>query len=138
MNDDKRTDQRNKFAYPVKFNLLLSDVESRSFTGSIYNMSIGGACILFEDKNGQIDLDKTKGSQIELTVNISQVERIHINALIHWIRREVPQNIFSYLMGIKFREIAAGQVDQIEKFMQLKNKDQKMMWNLWERYLQHK
>jgi c-di-GMP-binding flagellar brake protein YcgR len=138
VNDDKRIDLRNKFAYPVTFNLFLSDFESRPFTGSIYNISIGGACILFEEKNGQIDVEKMKGSRIKLTVGISQGERIHINALIHWIRRDVPQNIFSYLMGIKFKEIADWQADQIEKFMQLKNKDHKMIWSLWERYLHHK
>ena len=132
--NEKRKHSRYKFAYPVKFDLFQLSMSSRAFTGIIFNISLGGACVRFEDKYGRVDINSMQGSKVKLAIGITGKEKIFINAMIHWIRKESRKGM-ELIMGVEFREIEDWQLEQIEKFIKLKNKDQKMIWNLWENYV---
>jgi hypothetical protein len=134
---DKRRHSRHKFAYPVKFDLFKPSAPSLSFTGVLFDISIGGSCVQFEDRYGRVDLNGMQGSRLKLAIGIPEKEPIYLTAIIHWIRRESKKG-FNLLMGIEFKDIADWQLEQIETFMHLKNKDQKMLWNLWENYVPQK
>jgi len=134
---EQRRHKRHTFAYPVKFDLFQKPPVSISFTGVIYNISIGGACVQFEDKYGRLAIDTLQGSRIKLVISIPEVKKIHLSAVIHWVRRE-SETGFALDMGIEFKGIEDWQLEQIEQFINLKNKDQKMLWNLWEDYVPQK
>lgn len=134
---EQRKHKRHIFAYPVKFDLYRKHPVSISFAGVIYNISIGGACVQFEDKYGRLDIGTLPGSCLKVVINIPESKKIYLSALIHWARREAETG-FTLLMGIEFREIEDWQIEQIEQFIYLKNKDQKMLWNLWEDYVPQK
>lgn len=133
---EQRRQPRTKFAFPVKFTFYGSDRISRSFDGYIRDMSMGGACVQFKDRYGVISMDDLKGSRVRLAVKIPQGEKLYLQAFVQWIRKESPGRGFSILMGLELREIADWQVEQIERFISMGNKDQKMMWNLWDHYLE--
>ncbi len=134
---DNRRYSRHQFAYPVKFDLFKPSLATVSFTGVLYNISIGGACVQFEDKYGRIDLDSFKGSRVKLAIGVPEAEKVYLSAMIHWIRRASKKG-FTILMGIEYKDIQDWQLDHIEKFIHLKNKDQKMLWNLWENHVHKK
>lgn len=99
---------------------------------------MGGACVQFKDRYGVVAMDDLKGSRVRLAVKIPQGEKLYLQAFVQWIRKERPRGGFSILMGVELREIADWQVEQIERFISMGNKDQKMMWNLWDHYLEEK
>ncbi len=133
---DNRRYSRYQFAYPVKFELFKPNLASLSFTGVLYNISIGGACIQFEDKYGRIDPNSLNGSRVKIAIVIPEQEKVYLSAMIHWIRRASEKG-FTFLMGIEYKDIEDWQLEHIEKLIHLKNKDQKMLWNLWENHVHH-
>ncbi len=131
---ENRRYSRHQFAYPVKFDLFAPALASRSFSGVLYNISIGGACIQFEDKYGRIDPNSLNGSRVKVAIGIPEEEKVYLSAKIHWIRRASEKG-FTFLMGIEYKDIEDWQLEHIERFIHLKNKDQKMLWNLWENHV---
>jgi len=131
---EKRRHSRHKFAYPVKFDLSKPPLTALSFKGVLFNISIGGSCVQFEDRYGRVDINGLQGLSIKLAISIPESKPIYLGAMIHWIRRESPKG-FNLLMGIAFKNIKDWQLEQIESFIHLKNKDQKMLWNLWENHV---
>lgn len=132
---DNRKHARYKFAYPVNFDLFQPGVDSRSFSGFLFNISIGGACIQFEDRYGRIDPGLLVGSRVKVDISIPEGEHIYLGAIIHWIRRS-PGKSFNILAGLEFRDVLDWQLEHLEKFINIRNKDQKMIWNLWENFVQ--
>lgn len=135
---DKRRHPRSKFTYPVKFTMFIGNHESASFKAYLKNMSVGGVCIRFEDRYGRIDFSRINGSVIKVSIDIPQEEKIYLRAMVHWIRKEDPQKGFFIRMGLELIDMEDWQVERIEKFINLKNKDQKMLWNLLDQHLQPK
>lgn len=130
-----RKHSRVKFAYPVEFNLFSPNLLSKSFTGHMIDMSVSGASIEFEDRYGRFKVIELRGSKIELLIRMSHGQRITINASINWVKKEEKTQNAVLLMGIEFEELDGLQLDQINKFLKLKEKDHKMMWNLYDYYL---
>ncbi len=142
MNNDKidevddRKQSRTDFSFPVKISIYSQGFASKSkFDGYIQNMSMNGACIHFEDKYGRIYMKDLKGARIKFAIKVPRGEDIVLNAVINWARKEKPEHSFSIVMGIELREIAEWQFKQIEEFINLRNKDHKMLWNLLDQYL---
>jgi hypothetical protein len=132
----RRKHTRLEFTYPVKFELFSPDRLPRSFIGYIKDMSIDGACIQFEDECGRFNLLELRGALIGLIINVPKKESISLKALIRWIRKDGPAQSSLILMGLEFQEIDDRQIEQIDSFFRLKNKDHKMIWTLWDFYIQ--
>jgi len=135
---ENRRQPRTKFVFPVRFDIFLPDRVTKSFDGYIRDMSMGGACVQFRDRYGLIDLDGLKGHRVKLAVRIPQGEQLYLNAVVQWARKENATRGYSVLLGLEIKEIAEWQVEQLERFISMGNKDQKMMWNLWECYMEDK
>jgi hypothetical protein len=67
---------------------------------------------------------------------VPKKESISLKALIRWIRKDGPAQSSLILMGLEFQEIDDRQIEQIDSFFRLKNKDHKMIWTLWDFYIQ--
>jgi len=133
---ENRRQPRTKFVFPVSFDIFLPDRVIKSFDGYIRDMSMGGACVQFRDRYGLIELDGLKGHRVKLAVRIPQGEQLYLHAVVQWARKENASRGFSVLIGLEIKEIAEWQVEQMERFISMGNKDQKMMWNLWECYME--
>ncbi len=134
---ENRKHPRTDFSFPVKISVYSQDFGSKKvFDGYIQNMSMIGACIHFDDKYGRIDMKELKGARVKLAIKVPRGEDVVLNAEVQWVRKEKPDHSFSIMMGIELREIAEWQVEQIEKFIHLRNKDHKMLWSLLDQYLE--
>jgi len=133
---ENRRKSRAEFAFPIKFNIYSRNSSSRSFSGFIRNMSVGGACIQFDDKYGRVDIDGLANKHVRFAVKVPDVEQIFFNASPIWGRKEDPKKSFSVLIGVEFTEMTDWQVEHLEKFIALRNKDLKMIWNLMDTYME--
>ena len=133
---ENRRKTRAEFAFPVKFNIYSRNSSSRAFSGFIRNMSVGGACIQFDDKYGRVDMEGPGKKRVRFAINIPDGEQIFFNASLIWGRKEAPKKGFSVLIGVEFAEMTDWQVEHLEKFIALRNKDHKMIWNLMDTYME--
>ncbi len=134
--NEDRAEIRSDFSFPVKISIYSKDFASKNiFDGYIQNMSMNGACLHFEDKYGRISMNSLKGTRVKLAIKVPRGDEVILNGSIHWARKEIPDHSFTIMIGVELREIAEWQVKQIEKFINLKNKDHKMLWSLLDQYL---
>ncbi len=133
---DNRENPRLEFAYPVKFSVFCPSLESMTFNGYIKNMSMSGAGLECEDRYGRFNIEEIKSSRMRLEISVPQGKQIVLFSSVRWIKRQTAAQGFYYYMGLEFIDIEDWQIEQIEGFMDLRNKDHKMMWNLWEDYLE--
>jgi len=138
---ENRKDARSNFAYPVEIKILSqhSDTHSSntpSINGYLENVSISGLGILFEDRYGRVSTEGLNGSKVKITIVMPHGEKIVVVCIIRWVRKDAPEPFFIQL-GIQFDNIEDWQLEAIKKLINIKNKDQNMMWNLWEQYEKH-
>ena len=133
---DNRRVFRAEFAFPIKFNIYSRNSSSSAFSGFIRNMSVGGACIQFDDKYGRVDIDGLGNKRVRFAVNVPDGEQVFFNSTLIWGRKESPKNGISLLIGVEFAEMTDWQVETLEKFIALRNKDHKMIWNLMDTYME--
>ena len=137
MNTDDRRRRRHRrvtFVYPVEFRILLPDFENRSFSGLFSLISLSGALFQFQDKYGRIEPAKVINSRVKLKIALPQREQIFLFARIRSTRRVDLKHGLSFMFGVEFEELADWQLEIIEGIISLRNRDQKMMWNLWDDY----
>ena len=132
----KRRHRRVKFVYPVEFKILSPGFENRPFRGLFSTISMRGAGFYFKDKYGLINPEEIEDSRIKLEINVLQEEQIILIARIRSVRRDDSKQDFSVLIGVEFEDLFDWQLEKLEKIISLRNKDRKMMWNLWEHYIE--
>ncbi len=132
----KRRHRRVKFVYPVEFKILSPGFEKKNFRGLFSTISMGGAGFYFKDKYGLIDLTIIEESRIKLEINVLQEEQIILIARVRSVEKIDSKQDFSVLIGVEFEDLFDWQLEKLEKIISLRNKDRKMMWNLWEHYVE--
>jgi c-di-GMP-binding flagellar brake protein YcgR len=132
----RRRHRRVKFVYPVEFKILSSGFENRTFRGLFSTISVAGAGFHFKDKYGVLDLTKLEDTRLKLEINVLQEEQLIIIARVRYVRTDELKQDFSVLIGVEFEDLFDWQLEKLEKIISLRNKDRKMMWNLWEHYVE--
>lgn len=132
----KRRHRRIKFVYPVEFKVLSPGFESRSFVGLFSTISMAGAGFHFKDKYGLVDPEKTIGARIKLDINVLQEDQIFLFARVRSVKRDDSKQDLTILIGVEFEELLDWQLEKLERIISLRDKDRKMMWNLWEHYVE--
>lgn len=130
---DRRRHHRSEFAYLIAIKIFSQHTSGIVFSGYVDNMSTSGACIIIEDRYGRANPEELRGSKVKITIRIPESENISLIALTRWIKRD-RNNSFAIMMGIEFENVEDWQLEKIKKIVVMKNKDQTMMWNLWEQY----
>ena len=112
----------------------MPDFENRSFRGLFSLISLSGALFQFKDKYGLIEAAKVINSRVKLKIALPQGEQIFLFARIRSVRRADSKHDLSFMFGVEFEDLAEWQLGIIESIISLRNRDQKMMWNLWDGY----
>ena len=140
---DQRRCLRSVFTYPVEFKLLSQKIEENHmlqkllvfvapFTGYLRDISLGGAAIQAEDRNGRFNIQEAESGRVLLTLSIPHGGKVNVPARIQWVKKE--EGTSSITMGISFKGLDHKDLILIEKLIGLKGKDYNMLWNLWEQY----
>ena len=58
---------------------------------------------------------------------------VELISFIRWIKKDIYENMI-VKVGIEFESLEEWQLKTIRRLISLKNKDQNMMWNLFENY----
>jgi len=135
-NDDlseKRKFYRSEFAYTVEIKILSGPMDSTVFNGYIENISMGGACIQFEDKYGRVNPDELSETKMKLIISMPDGEKMAVLSSAKRIKRNTPAQFFIEI-GIEFENLEDWQQKAVSKLIASKKKDQNMMWNLWEQF----
>lgn len=131
---ERRKHPRLAFAYPVAFRFTTPDIAPRIFRGMIQDISMGGACILFDYRYLRIAIDAVPGLRVKLELLPPEGDPIHLLAVIRWARGEGPKEAWTLLMGVEFQDVLFWDQEKIDKFLALTGRDKQMMWNLWDAY----
>ena len=129
---DKRRHPRTVFTYPVEFRLFSQKNENIFFSGYLKDISIGGACLEFEDRYGRFSCSDAENAKVKLSLSIPRENKVNIFAYIQWTKK--IEKTLHIKIGIAFKDLDYGELAVIEKLTGLKNKDHNMMWTLWEQY----
>lgn len=130
---DQRKHQRSDFAYPVEIKIFSIRNKATEFDAYIKNISKGGACIQFEDKYGRVDFEELADAKIKITLFMPHGEKVILLSVVRRSEKDVPEQFFIKL-GLQFENVEEWQMEAIKKLISLENKDQNMMWNLWEHF----
>jgi c-di-GMP-binding flagellar brake protein YcgR len=135
---DRRREQRVEFSYLCQFKVLSPKPTVKSFTGYLQDISMGGACVQFEDKYGlfPLNVNEVESSRIKLTVKTLKKDPLIVFAVVRWIRKNTSNQSNSILIGIEFELSEYWMKERMRELIDLKNKDHKMMWHLWECYVE--
>ena len=131
---DRRKYERIGFTYPLELKIFSSQLTSTSFNGYIEDISVSGAGIKFEDRYGRIQIEGLSGTSAKLLIRMPHGDDIALLSTIKWIRRDIISKKFIVKVGIEFQRLEAWQLKTVKQLIRLKNKDQNMMWNLFENY----
>jgi hypothetical protein len=131
----RRRHRRVKFVYPIEFKILSLAYGSRTFKGLLSTMSLSGALYQFKDHDGLIDAKKIINLRLKLKITVPNMEQISLFARIRWARRLDSNPKRPVDFAVEFEELSDWQLELLESIISLRNKDQKMIWNLWDSYL---
>jgi hypothetical protein len=140
---DQRGHLRSVFTYPVEFKLLSQKIEENHMlqkllvfvaplTGYLSDISLGGAAIQAEDRDGRFNIQEAESGRVLLTLSIPHGDKVNVPARIQWVKKE--EGTSNITMGISFKSLDHKGLILIEKLIGLKGKDYNMLWNLWEQY----
>ena len=130
---DERREERTGFTYPLELKIFSSQLTNSSFSGYIEDISLSGAGINFEDRYGRVEIDGLKGKGAKLLVSMPHGDDIALLSTIIRIRRDMNEKMI-VKVGIEFQRLEDWQLKTVKQLISLKNKDQNMMWNLFENY----
>jgi len=130
---DQRRAERTGFTYPLELKIFSSQLTNSSFSGYIEDISLSGAGINFEDRYGRVEIDGLKGKGAKLLVSMPHGDDIALLSTIMWIGRDMNEKMI-VKVGIEFQRLEDWQLKTVKQLISLKNKDQNMMWNLFENY----
>jgi hypothetical protein len=107
----------------------------KSFIGYFKNFSAKGACIQLQDRHNRFGMIEKQASWVELVINMPQGERVSLNTRISWIKKESLQKSFSILIGLEFKGIKEGQLEQIKKLSRTRKEDHQMLHHLFDQHV---
>jgi hypothetical protein len=129
----RRRHERTGFTYPLELKIFSSKLTNISFIGYIEDISLSGAGINFEDRYGMVQIDGLSDSRVKLLIRMPHGDDIVLLSTIRWIRRDMNEKMI-VKVGIQFQRLEDWQLKTVNQLISLKNKDQNMMWNLFENY----
>ncbi len=132
---EKREYPRLKLSYPLELTLFSPNHMDKTFIGYIKNLSTKGACIQLEDRYNRFDMIEQQDSWIELLIDMPQGEQVSLNTRICWIKKDSLQKSFSILIGLEFKGIKEGQLEQIKRLYRIRKKDRRMLHDLFDHHV---
>lgn len=132
---EQRQYTRSKLSYPLELTLFSPNHMDKSFIGYFKNLSIKGACIQLEDRYNRFDMIEKQESWIELVIDVPQGEQVSLNTRICWIKKDSLQKSFSILIGLEFKGIKEGQLEQIKRLSRIRKKDHQMLHDLFDHHV---
>jgi hypothetical protein len=140
---DQRRYLRSVFTYPVEFKLFSQKVKDNRmlqnllvfvppFNGYLKDISLGGAAIQAEDRDGRFNVQEAEGSKVLLTLGVPHEGKVNVFAHIRWVKKE--EGTSKIRMGISFKNLEHKDLMLIERLIGMKGKDYNLLWNLWEQY----
>ena len=135
MISEQRTDPRLTLTYPLKLTLFSPNHMDKSFLGYFKNFSMKGACIKLEDRHNRFGMIEKQASWVELVINMPQGEQVSLNTRICWIKKDNLQKSFSILIGLEFKGIKEGQLEQIKKLSRIRKEDHQMLNDLFDQHI---
>ena len=130
---NRRKHERIGFTYPLQLKIFSSQLNNMTYKGYIEDISLSGAGISVEDRYGRIPIDGLEGKGAKLLVSMPHGDDISLLSTIMWIRRDTNEKM-NIKVGIAFEKLEDWQLKTVKQLISLKNKDQNMMWNLFENY----
>jgi hypothetical protein len=127
---EQRKNTQLKLFYPVKLTLFSPNHLNKSFIGYLKKLSTKVACIQLEDRYNRFDMIEKQESRIELVIDMQQGEQVSLNTRICWIKKDSLQKSFSILIGLEFKGIKEGQLEQIKKLFRIRIKDHQVLLDL--------
>jgi hypothetical protein len=132
---EQRKYTRLKLSYPLELKLFSPNHMDKSFIGYFKNLSTKGACIQLEDRYNRFDMIEKQESWIELVIDVLQGEQVSLTTRICWIKKDSLQKSFSILIGLEFKGIKEGQLEQIKKLSRTRKKDHQMLRDLFDHHV---
>ena len=132
---ERRKFERFEFSYPVDLKIFATDYDGVLIPTFLKDISMGGFCIQFPDRYMRIDLQQVKNVRVKLKILQPDGETMFLLGSIRWSQRKKTDGGQMMIMGIEFNSLANWQAEKLEKFILLKGKDHKMLWNLWDAYI---
>lgn len=132
---EQRKYTRLKLSYTLELTLFSPNHMDKSFIGYIKNLSTKGVCIQLEDRYNRFDMIEKQESWIELVIDVPQGEQVSLNTRICWIKKDSLQKSFSILIGLEFKEIKEGQLEQIKRLYRIRKKDRQMLHDLFDHHV---
>ncbi len=130
---ERREHKRAEFAYPAVIKVFTDRSESIDIKAYLDNISMGGACIQFEDRYGRVKADELHKGKVKITITMPDGEKITFLSSVKRVQENVPRKFFIEL-GVGFDNVEDWQIDAIKTLVTMKNKDHNMMWSLWENF----
>ncbi len=132
---EQRKYTRLKLSYTLELTLFSSNHLDKSFIGYIKDLSTKGACIQLEDRYNRFDMIEKQESWIELVIDVPQGEQVSLNTRICWIKKDSLKKSFSILIGLEFKGIKEGQLEQIKMLSRIRKKDRQMLHDLFDHHV---
>lgn len=132
---EKRRFERHDFSYPVDVKIFAPDYTGIWMSGFLKDISMGGSSVQLLDSYGRISLQSIKNAQVKIKLLEPDGERMFILGAIRWAKKEKADGEQMISMGIEFDSLPNWQVEKLKNFIHLQGKDHKMLWNLWDSYI---
>lgn len=131
-----RRHDRFEFTYPLAFKLFSQDFGDRWIEGNLKDISMGGACIRIEDPYGRLSSRQVRDLRMKLKLSEPSGEKLLLLAVVRWIRSRKSEKGMVTLIGVEFDGLLEWQEERLQHLIKLKGKDHKMLWSLWDNFMQ--
>ena len=132
---ENRKYNRFDFSYPIDFKIFAPDFYDFWTSAFLKNISMGGACIQFQDRYGRISKKEIRDVRVKLKLLEPKGEDIFLVGTIRWTKSSKIDGTEFIFIGIEFEGLPNWQSEKLEKFIRIKGKDHKMLWSLWDNYI---
>jgi len=132
---EKRDVARSKLYYPLELTLCSPRFLDKSFNGYINNLSERGVCVQLEDRYKRFEMVEPEGSRIDLEIELLEGDRVSCNAGICWVNDDTQSPSVSLFVGLEFKGLSDGQLEQIRRLSRLKKSDTRMLHALFDQHM---
>ncbi len=131
-----RRHDRYDFTYPLAFKLFSRDFGDLWIEGNLKDISMGGACIRVEDPYGRLSSKRVHDLRMKLKLSEPSGEKLLLLAVVRWSRSLKTEKGDVTLIGVEFDGLLEWQEERLQHLIKLKGKDHKMLWSLWDNFMQ--
>ena len=131
-----RRHDRYDFSYPLAFKLFSQDFGDLWIEGNLKDISMGGACIRIEDPYGRLSSKQIRDLRMKLKLSEPSGEKLLLLAVVRWCRSGKTEKGMVTLLGVEFDGLLEWQEERLQHLIKLKGKDHKMLWSLWDNFMQ--